>query len=274
MRTDSSRSLSGHVALVTGAGRGIGRAVALELASHGASVTLTDIEAPLESTQIVAGETGATTLALAMDVTNHQAVAQACDEARHALGPVSILVNNAGLQTPVAEDLHELPPDLMERMLSVHVVGASLVASALIPGMRERRYGRIVNLSSVIGLVGLQRRTPYSTAKAAISGLTRGLALENGRHGITVNAVAPGYTLTDVLKDKVSAGTLNYELFAERAAVGRWAQPWEVARVIRFLAEPDSGFITGVVWEVDGGYACNGNPGENIGPIAQFNSAM
>ena len=263
------------IAWVTGASSGIGRGVALELARRGYVVAASArrVDELQSLAREAAGLAGRIEPA-PVDVTNREAVAQACDEARQALGPVSILVNNAGLQTPVAGDLHELPSDLMERMLSVHVVGASLVASALIPGMRERRYGRIVNLSSVIGLVGLQRRTPYSTAKAAIAGLTRGLALENGRHGVTVNAVAPGYTLTDILKDKVSAGTLNYELFAERAAVGRWAQPWEIARVIRFLAEPDSGFITGVVWEVDGGYACNGNPGENIGPLAPFNSAL
>jgi len=100
-------------------------------------------------------------------------------------------------------------------------------------------------------------------AKTAIAGLTRGLSLENGRFGITVNAVAPGYTVTDVLRDKMKQGTLDYSLFANRAAVRRWAEPWEIARVIGFLADPDSSFITGTIVPVDGGYVCNGDPGED-----------
>lgn len=270
MKSNSSKTLNGQIAMVTGAGRGIGRAIALELASHGAAVVLADLEMPIESAQMIADATGVTAMPMVMDVTNRQSVAMACQKVQSEFGPISILVNNAGLQTPIAGDLHELPNDLMDRMLAVHVTGSANVAAELIPAMRERHFGRIVNLSSVIGLVGLQRRTPYSTAKAAIGGLTRGLALENGRYGITVNAVAPGFTLTDILKDKLKAGTLNYNLFANRAAVGRWAEPWEIARVIRFLAEPESSFITGVIWEVDGGYAGNGNPGEDIGPLVPY----
>jgi NAD(P)-dependent dehydrogenase (short-subunit alcohol dehydrogenase family) len=270
MKSNSSESLKGQIAMVTGAGRGIGRAIALELASHGAEVILADLAKPTESAQIIADATGVDAIPIVMDVTNRKEVVTACQKVQSESGPISILVNNAGLQTPIAGDLQELPDDLMDRMLAVHVMGSANVAAALIPSMRERHYGRIVNMSSVIGLVGLQRRTPYSTAKAAISGLTRGLALENGRHGITVNAVAPGFTLTDILKDKLKAGTLNYNLFASRAAVGRWAEPWEIARVIRFLAEPESSFVTGVVWEVDGGYAGNGNPGEDIGPLVPY----
>jgi NAD(P)-dependent dehydrogenase (short-subunit alcohol dehydrogenase family) len=155
-------------------------------------------------------------------------------------------------------------------MLSVHVAGSAQVAAAFIPAMRGNRFGRIINLSSVIGHVGLGRRTAYSTAKAAIGGLTRGMALENARSGITVNAIAPGYVLTDVLRAKIAAGTLDYAPFAERSAVGRWASPEEIARVIRFLAEPGSGFITGVDWLVDGGFSINGNPGEDVGPIVPF----
>ena len=260
--------LAGHVAMVTGAGRGIGRAIALELASKGADLALVDIETPEDSAREVAQSFDVRALPIAMDVTQADAVSAGCAKARQALGTVSILVNNAGLQTRQSADLHTLPIADLERMLAVHVVGPALVAAALIPDMRAQNFGRIVNLSSVIGLVGLQRRTPYSTAKAAIAGLTRGLALENGRHGITVNAVAPGYVLTDVLKEKMRLGTLDYTLFAERAAVGRWAEPWEIARVVSFLADPASGFITAAIWPVDGGYAANGNPGEALGSIA------
>lgn len=254
--------------MVTGAGRGIGRAIALELASKGADLALADIEKPEETARLVSDAFPVKLLPIAMDVTSQDSVAAGCAEAREALGGLSMLVNNAGVQTRVSGDFHSLPIADLEKMLAVHVIGAALVSAALIPDMRARKFGRIINLSSVIGLVGLQGRTGYSTAKAAIAGLTRGLALENGRHGITVNAVAPGYVLTDVLKDKMRFGTLDYALFANRSAVGRWAEPWEIARVVSFLADPASGFITAAIWPVDGGYAANGNPGEDLGPVA------
>jgi NAD(P)-dependent dehydrogenase (short-subunit alcohol dehydrogenase family) len=271
---DPNAPLAGQVAMVTGAGRGIGRAIALELGSKGADLALVDIEAPQETAQEVASAFKVKALAIAMDVTQADAVASGCAQARDTLGSVSILVNNAGLQTRQSADLHTLPAADLERMLAVHVVGSAQVAAAVIPDMRARGFGRIVNLSAVIALVGLQRRTPYSTAKAAIAGLTRGLALENGRHGITVNAVAPGYVLTDVLKEKMRLGTLDYTLYAQRSAVGRWAQPWEIARVVSFLADPASGFITAAVWPVDGGYAANGNPGEPLGPVTPMDDLL
>jgi NAD(P)-dependent dehydrogenase (short-subunit alcohol dehydrogenase family) len=183
-------------------------------------------------------------------------------------------VNNAGIMQRLARDHHELPDDDLDRMLDVHVRGSALCAGVVLPAMRESGFGRIINLSSVIGLIGLQRRTAYSTAKAAIAGLTRGLALENGRYGVTANAIAPGFILTQVLQDKISDGRLNYDLFAEHAAVGRWGRPWEIGRVAAFLAEPASGFITGAIWSVDGGFGANGNPGEPLGPLVPMPEAV
>jgi len=260
-------ALAGHVALVTGAGRCIGRAIASDLAARGADLALFDLEAPEDFARELAATHGVRALALAADVTDEAGVAAACARAAEALGPVAVLVNNAGIMQRVSAEHHLLPISDLQRMLAVHVTGTAIMCAAVLPGMRAQRFGRIVNLSSVIGLVGLQRRTAYSTAKAAIAGLTRGLALENGRHGITVNAVAPGYVLTEVLQEKMRLGTLDYDLFAQRSAVGRWARPEEIARVVGFLAEPGSGFVTAAVWPVDGGYAANGNPGEDLGPL-------
>ena len=266
-------ALNGRVALVTGAARGIGRAIALELASKGADLALVDLESPEETAGLAKSRFSVRVVALRMDVSAEDSVRAGFSEIAESLGTVSVLVNNAGIMQRAREDHHSLPIADFERMISVHVTGSALTSAAAIPGMRAQGFGRIVNLSSVIGLVGLQRRTAYSTAKAAIAGLTRGLALENGRYGVTVNAVAPGYVLTEVLRGAIKQGTLDYDLFAERSVVGRWAQPWEIARVVAFLAEPDSGFITAAIWPVDGGYAANGNPGEDLGPLPSIESA-
>lgn len=265
--------LAGRVAVVTGAGRGIGRAIADDLAARGADVALIDLQPPDEAALAIAAAFGVRTLAVTADVSDEASVAAGCARVADELGAVSVLVNNAGIMQRQSADHHTLPASDLQRMLSVHVGGAAHMCAALLPGMRAQGFGRIVNLSSVIGLVGLQRRTAYSTAKAAIAGLTRGLALENGRHGVTVNAVAPGYVLTDVLLEKMRLGTLDHDLFAERSAVGRWARPEEIARVVGFLAEPASGFITAAIWPVDGGYAANGNPGEVLGPLQALDAA-
>ncbi len=263
-------ALDGLTALVTGAVGGIGQATVLELAAHGANVVLADLADASALASEVADRHGVGALAVRMDVTDDLSIADARDHVAQRFGRADIVVNNAGIMQRISADHHTLPASDLNRMLAVHVAGSAQVAAAFTPAMRENRFGRIINLSSVIGHVGLGRRTAYSTAKAAIGGLTRGLALENARSGITVNAIAPGYVLTEVLRTKIAAGTLDYERFAERSAVGRWASPDEIARVIRFLAEPGSGFITGVDWLVDGGFSINGNPGEDVGPIVPF----
>ncbi|MHA6689884.1 SDR family NAD(P)-dependent oxidoreductase [Devosia sp. A449] len=272
MSRPAQGSLSGQVALITGASGGIGQATAEEMAAHGADIVLADLSAPAALAQHLATTYGVSAISVAMDVTSAASVLAARDQAVAALGKITILVNNAGIMQRVSADHHTLPQSDFDRMLSVHVSGPAIVAAACIPDMREHGFGRIINLSSVIGHVGLARRTAYSTAKAAIAGLTRGLAMENARSGITVNSVSPGYVLTAVLREKVRLGTIDYAMFAGRSAVGRWAEAQEIARVIRFLAEPASGFVTGADWAVDGGYSINGNPGEDVGPIVPFSA--
>jgi NAD(P)-dependent dehydrogenase (short-subunit alcohol dehydrogenase family) len=132
--------------------------------------------------------------------------------------------------------------------------------------MRVAGFGRIVSMSSVLGLVGLPFRAGYGIAKHAINGLTRSLAVENARFGITVNAIAPGYIATQTNRDRAAAGMLDFDLYAERTPVGRWGEPEEIARVIVFLADPASAYITGAVIPVDGGYTIRGDPGESLGP--------
>lgn len=259
----SGKELMNQVTLITGAGGGIGETLAEELGRCGARVILGDLSAPEALAERLA-KSGIECQPCTLDVTDEASIARVIEsEAR-----IDILVNNAGIMQPKIAPHHEQEARVLDRMLEVHVSGASRMAAAVLPAMSHRGHGRIINIGSVIGHVGLQRRTAYSVAKSAIGGLTRGLALEYGRQGITVNTVSPGYTLTAPLRQKMMEGTLDYALFAERSAVGRWADPAEIARVVRFLAEPNSGFITGADWLVDGGYAINGNPGEPLGPLA------
>jgi NAD(P)-dependent dehydrogenase (short-subunit alcohol dehydrogenase family) len=153
-----------------------------------------------------------------------------------------------------------------EQMMAVHVRGTFLCSRGAIPFMERDRYGRIVNISSVLGLMGVPFRIGYAAAKTAINGFTRSLAVEVARSGITVNAIAPGYILTDALRKRLQEGKLDYATYAERAPAGRWGLPEEVAHAIAFFALPASAFITGVVLPVDGGITMRGDAGEDIGP--------
>lgn len=261
------RPLAGRVALVTGGARGIGRATAQALAASGADIAIVDLDgAEAESTAAAVGsEMGVAAKGGAADVADEASCRQALDTVASALGPVTVLVNNAGIMPQEVTPHHEQAIANFDRMLAVHLGGAANFCHLCVPAMREAGFGRIVNLSSVLGIVGLPFRAGYMTAKTGMNGLTRGLAVENARFGITVNAIAPGYILTDVLKDRAERGVLDYDLYAERTPVGRWGRSEEIARVIAFLAHPDSSFITGVVWPVDGGYSMRGDPGEDIG---------
>ena len=254
-------------ALITGAGSGIGLASAKALAALGAKITICDVNP--QTAQRAADEicTSANigTFSVVGDVSKERDVRRWLTQSERALGPITILVNNAGIMPPRVEAAHHIAVAEFDRMLAVHLRGAFLASKEVIPGMRRRRFGRIVNLSSVLGLVGLPYRLAYQVAKTGVVGLTRTLALENARHGITVNAIAPGYIFTDTLRARAEKGLLDYDLYAERTPVGRWGTPEEVARVVSFLVEPASAFITGAIYVVDGGYTMRGDPGEDIG---------
>jgi len=267
-RAMGEKPLSGRVALVTGGSRGIGRATAMALAEAGAAVAVVDLlEDEVRATaEAVVAAHGVAARGVGVDVTDLARCSDVCVEIAEALGPVTVLVNNAGIMPQEVRPLHAQPIGNFNRMMAVHLGGTAHWSSLAVPAMREAGFGRIVNLSSVMGLVGTAKRVGYTSAKTAITGFTRALAMENARYGITVNAVAPGYILTDVLKERSRQGLLDHDLYAERTPVGRWGRPEEVARVIAFLCHPDSGFINGAVWPVDGGYTVRGDPGEDIGP--------
>jgi NAD(P)-dependent dehydrogenase (short-subunit alcohol dehydrogenase family) len=260
--------LAGRTALVTGGASGIGRATAQALAAAGADVGIVDLapDPARALAETLAAEHGIRTAVAEADVADEAAARTAHDRLAQALGPIAILINNAGIMAQEVRPFHEQPIAHFDRMLAIHLRGSALFSALVIPGMREAGFGRIVNLSSVLGLVGLPYRLGYGIAKTAINGLTRALAMENARFGITVNAIAPGYIATETNLERGRQGLLNYDLYAERTPVGRWGRPDEIARVITFLADPASAFITGAVIPIDGGYTMRGDPGEDIGP--------
>jgi 3-oxoacyl-[acyl-carrier protein] reductase len=227
--------LSGRVALVTGGSRGLGRADALTLERAGATVVVIDIEEP--NTTFVC------------DVTDRAQVDEAVRHTVEDHGSVDILVNNAG----TLDHLGQFPdqqPNLWERDLRVNLTGAFNCSQAVWPHMQERGWGRIVNMASVAGTLGGFGQASYSTTKAGLLGLTRTLALEGARHGITCNAIVPGVIGTEAFEFVAPA---MKERMIKRTALRRLGEPQDVANAIVFLCSDLASYITGVALNVSGG---------------------
>jgi 3-oxoacyl-[acyl-carrier protein] reductase len=249
--------LTGRVALVTGAGRGIGAATAKRLASEGAHVTLADLD--VEGCQRIVAEivaSGAKATAVRCDVSKNEDAQHAVATAIEAYGQLDILVNNAG----VLRDnlLFKMAEDEWDTVLGVHLKGAFLCARAAQKHMVERKYGRIVSLSSTSAL-GNRGQANYSAAKAGLQGFTRTLAIELGPFGITANAVAPGFIDTDMTRATAQRLGISPEQFQQSMSqlipLRRVGQPSEVASVIAFLASDDASYVSGQVIYIAGGPA-------------------
>jgi 3-oxoacyl-[acyl-carrier protein] reductase len=265
--------LSGRVALVTGGSRGLGRADALTLARAGADIVIADIlvesddsgEAErygplaqaaraqgLVRTEATAEEIhsmGRRALALKCDVTESSQVGQAVARAVDELGSVDILVNNAGTLDHVGQ-IENQEPELWERDLRVNLTGAFNCCRAVWPHMKEREWGRIVNMASVAGTLGGFGQASYATTKAGLLGLTKSLALEGARHGITVNAIVPGIIGTEAFH--FGNPEMN-ERMIRRTAMRRTGEPQDIAGAIAFLSSDLASYITGVELNVSGG---------------------
>jgi NAD(P)-dependent dehydrogenase (short-subunit alcohol dehydrogenase family) len=251
------RKFEGRHAVVTGGGRGIGAAIAAAIVGEGAKVTIMGRDQVMLDKH--ARELGPSAQAVLCDVTDEAAVRKAFDAARAGFGDIQILVNNAGQAK--SEKFMDTTRELWDRMLTVNLTSMFLCTQQVLPAMIDAKHGRIVNIASTVGLKGASRMTAYTASKHGVVGLTRALALETVRHGVTVNAVCPGYTDTDMteqgVRELMDAKKVSHD--EARAMVtrviprGTLTSPKEVASTVVWLCSPDATGITGQAIVVSGG---------------------
>jgi 3-oxoacyl-[acyl-carrier protein] reductase len=253
--------LQGQIALVTGAAQGIGRSIADTLARNGARIIYTDLDIERTAEAARSAETlGDEHLSFAMDVSDGAQIDETVAKAVAAAGRIDILVNNAGIGVKAADRraVDEFPIDTWEEMLRIDLTGVFRVTRAVVPHMKTRRSGRIINIASVLGLVPMRLQSSYVAAKAGVVNLTRSMALELAPHGILVNGIAPGSTATEGWERWIGdAKSEELDLHARLLShipLGRPASTQEIANGALFLAAPESSYITGHILAIDGGW--------------------
>jgi len=252
--------LAGQVAIVTGAGRGIGRATALELARMGADIVVAELDqAGAKRTAAEVTALGRRALAVPTDVTSRADLRGMVDRARAELGRIDILVNNAGIYRAAAT--LDVTEEHWDAVLDINAKGVFFASQAVLPTMIAQKSGSIVNLASMAGKIGSRTNLPYNASKAAVISMTKSLALAHAAEGVRVNCVCPGFVETDmwaaVAREQGALLGLTAEEFTrQRAAqvpLGRMERPEDVAHVIAFLASPRAAYMTGQALSVDGG---------------------
>lgn len=241
--------LQGQTAIVTGAGSGIGQATARMAAAEGAAVLCVDLKAA-DSTAAAIGASGGTAASFAMDVTD-SAAWSACVAEAGRLGPVSLLANVAGVVSRGPDTVLDQTEDEWHRVIDTDLKSVWLGMRAVLPGLIERGGGRIVNVASLAGEIGLTNLLAYSAAKGGVIAMSRQAAMEYAKHGVKINSVAPGIIDTPILGDTTPEMT---KIFSAATPLGRLGRPEEIAGVITYLFSPVADFVTGQCYTVDGGW--------------------
>jgi 3-oxoacyl-[acyl-carrier protein] reductase len=242
-------SLAGRTAIITGAATGIGEAIATRLAEAGATVAVVDLN--LSGAQKAAAALPHGAFAVEADVANADSVSRAVDQVIKRTGQIDILVNNAGIAGPAAF-IWEQTDENWQRVIAVNLTGVFNFCRAVVPHMRSRSYGRIVNIASIAGKEGNPRMIPYSATKAGVIGLTKSLGKELATDGICVNAVTPAVVQTQIL-DQLTPEQVAY--MTDRIPMRRTGRPEEIAYVVHFLASTECSFVTAQCYDASGGRA-------------------
>ncbi len=248
-----TRSLNGKVAVITGAGSGMGRSMALRLAEDNARIAIWDINgAGAEETARLVREAGGTAIAITADCSDRAAIKAAAEQTRRELGPILILVNNAGI-APFTPFL-EIEPELLERTFKINMFGPFYVTQECVPDMIEANWGRIINITSSSVQSGSEFQAHYTSSKGALLGFTKCLAQALGKHGITANMIPPGSIDTPMLRDSPlmqKEGVI--EAYGAALPAGRIGKGEDIAAAAAFLASEEAGYMTGQTISVNGG---------------------
>ena len=249
-----SFDISGRVALVTGGSRGLGKAMARVFAQHGANVVISsrnqaELDAAMDEIRQGTSVRGACIVA---DMGQRPEADRLAQAALREMGRIDILVNNAGPNCP--QEIDQIKDQDWDRLLELNLSSCMALTRAIVPQMKERKWGRIIHISSIMGLASKEGRNAYSATKAALIGMARASALDLGPYGITVNCIAPGPFLTDLPGKMLSDEEKRF--FASRTALGRWGDPRELAGPALLLASEEGSYITGTTLVVDGGTLC------------------
>jgi NAD(P)-dependent dehydrogenase (short-subunit alcohol dehydrogenase family) len=244
--------LSGRIALITGASRGLGRAMAISLSAAGATVALVARDTKkLESVRREIEEAGGRAGVFPADVTQEDDVARVARDAAAQLGPVQILINNAGIN--IRKQVVDFSLAEWRQVMDTNHTSAFLMCRAVVPQMRGTGFGRVLNIASTMAHVSIPMRAAYSSSKAALLGLTRALALELAADGITVNSISPGPIATEMNTVLLENPEANRQFLAN-VPLGRWGRPEEPGSLACYLCSEEAGFITGADFLIDGGW--------------------
>lgn len=244
--------LTGKVAVITGASRGLGRAMALSLGAAGARIALVSRDAAkTEESAAAVRETGAEAMVVLADVGDEQQVAEVEKMVMAEFGGCDILINNAGMN--LRKNLTEFTLTEWNTVINTNLTSVFLMCRAFVPHMKGKGYGRIINMTSIMSHISLPGRAAYSSSKAALLGLTRALALELATEGVTVNGISPGPFGTEINTALMQNPELNAQ-FLSKIPLGRWGKVEEIGQLALYLCSPDAGFITGTDILIDGGW--------------------